>query len=523
MLITTRKTNSSAMLYCTILVLSLGCLRAGAAVQLASIFSDHMVLQRGMADPVWGMAAPGQTVKVSFAGNTVSAQEDNTGRWMVKLPAMQANANPQTLTVQAGSSTSSVKDVLVGEVWLCSGQSNMTYNLWGWTPGGHGHAAVAKANYPLIRFVDVPQKTASQPRNSFEGSWQVCSPKTIGGFSAVGYYFGRDLFRKLHVPIGLIESSWPGTPIQPWTPLSAFRDTPQLHNDYLWIENLEKQFGAQKKAFVTAIVAWLPKARAALNAGQEVPNPPQEPWNPMSGPGPTSLYNAMINPLVPFAIRGNIWYQGESNVNDSLYYVRLKALIKSWRKAWNQGDFPFYLVEIAPFYYGNPATGEPVVWNAQENVVRTVANTGIAGTQDIGTLHNVHPFDKRDVGYRLSLLALAKTYGQKGFVYAGPMYKSMTISDGKAVIHFKHAGDGLVSRDGKPLTWFEIAGKNGKFFPAQAAIVGHSVVVQSSSVPNPTVVRFAWDQVAVPNLMNQAGLPALPFATNEAMTSSHEK
>ncbi len=513
----TRKTNACLMLFCTMLVLSLGCLRAGAAVSFASIFSDHMVLQRGMADPIWGMATPGQMVKVSFAGHTVSGQANNAGRWMVKLPSMPANAKSQTLTVQAGGSTSSVKDVLVGDVWLCTGQSNMTYNLYGWTPGGHGHAAVAKANYPLIRFVDVPQVTASHPKHSFKATWQVCTPKTIGWFSAVGYYFGRDLFRKLHVPIGLVESSWPGTQIQPWTPLSAVRNTPQLHGDYLWIKNQEKQYQAQKTAFIKAISAWLPKARASLNAGHDIPNPPPEPWNFITGPGYTSLYNGMINPLVPFAVKGNIWYQGESNVNDNLYYVRLKTLIQSWRKAWHQGNFPFYLVEIAPFYYGNPTTGEPVVWNAQENVVRTVPNTGIVGTQDIGMLHDIHPFDKRDVGYRLSLLALAKTYGQKGFVYAGPLYKSMTISNGKAVIHFNYASDGLVSRNGKPLTWFQIAGKNKKFVPAQATIVGHTVVVQSPSVPHPTVVRFAWNQIAVPNLMNKAGLPALPFDTNEAM------
>ncbi len=512
-----RKTKSCIMLSCATLALSVGCLRASAAVRFASIFSNDMVLQRYMKDPVWGMGTPGQTVKVSFAGHTVSAQANNKGHWMVRLPAMQADAKPQTLTVQAGGSTSSVKDVLVGDVWLCTGQSNMTYSLTGWTPGGHGHAAVAKANYPLIRIVDVPQKTASQPQDSFKGSWQVCSPKTIGNFSAVGYYFGRDLFRKLHVPIGLIESSWPGTPIQPWTPLSAVRDTPQLHSDYLWIKSMEKQYEAQKKAFATAIAAWLPKARAAISADQAIPNPPAEPSNFITDPGYTSLYNAMIHPLVPFAIRGNIWYQGESNVNDTLYYVRLKALIKSWRKAWNEGSFPFYLVEIAPFYYGNPKTGEPVVWNAQENVVRTVPNTGIAGTQDIGTLHDIHPFDKRDVGYRLSLLALAKTYGQKGFVYAGPMYKSMTVSNGKAVIHFQYASDGLVSRNGKPLNWFRIAGKNKKFVNAKATIVGDTVVVQSPAVPHPTVVRFAWNQIAVPNLMNKAGLPALPFDTNDVM------
>ena len=519
-MVVTRKMHSTAMVLGGIVVLLFGGLRAGAAVRLASIFTSQMVLQRGMADPVWGLAKPGQTVKVSFGGNTVSTQTNYTGHWMVKLPPMKANAHPQTLTVQAGASTLTVSDVLVGDVWLCSGQSNMTYNLWGWTPGGHGHAAVAKANYPLIRFIDVPQVPASHPRDSFKGSWQVCTPKTIGWFSAVGYYFGRDLFRKLHVPIGLIESSWPGTPIQPWTPLSAVRDTPQLHNDYLWITSQEKQYEANKKAFIKAIAAWLPKARASLNAGRDIPNPPPEPWNFISSPGYTSLYNGMIHPLVPFAIRGNIWYQGESNVNDNLYYVRLKTLIKSWRKAWHEGNFPFYLVEIAPFDYGNPATGEPVVWNAQENVVRTVPNTGIAGTQDIGTIHDVHPFDKRDVGYRLSLWALAKTYGQKGFVYAGPMYKSMTVSDGKAVIHFQYASDGLVSRDGKPLTWFQIAGKNKKFVTAQAAIVGHTVVVQSPEVANPTVVRFAWNQIAVPNLMNKAGLPALPFDTDQVITAA---
>ncbi|NNM86506.1 MAG: sialate O-acetylesterase [Phycisphaerales bacterium] len=482
------------------------------------MFSSHMVLQRNMPVPVWGWDKPGQRVSVSFAGQKAQTTAASDGYWIVRLAPMHASSQPRVMRI-GGSTVQQLTDVLVGDVWLCSGQSNMQYPLRGWTRGGGARKEVPKANYPLIRAVYIPMVLAGSPAANVNAArWQICTPATAANFTAVGYYFARDLQRKLHIPIGIIESYWGGTNIHSWLPRSVFMKTPELKFDRALIVKAEEAGNALNKAYMLRVANWLKAAKTADAAGKMLPEPPSPPDNPMGrGPWqPTSIYNAMIHPLAPYAIKGALWYQGENNVGRTLYRYELPALITSWRKLWHQGDFPFYVVQIAPFAYGRPWDKEAArVWQAEEDTVKTVPNTGMVGTMDIGMLHNIHPFDKRDVGYRLSLLALAKTYGTAGVTYLGPTFKAMSIKDNAAIISFSHVAGGLKSRNGQPINWFEIAGRDHKFVLASAKIVGDAVMVSAPGVAHPVAVRYGWnDRIEKSNLENSAGLPAMPFATD---------
>jgi sialate O-acetylesterase len=369
-----------------------------------------------------------------------------------------------------GSSDDSVtlENVLVGEVWICSGQSNMEMGVG---EVKDGEAEIAAAAYPGIRLFWVPKERARQPARDVDADWEVCSPKTLGaggwgGFSAAGYFFGRDLQKELKVPVGLIFSAWSGTPAEEWTSTEALAAEPTL-------KTLVGQY--------------------------EV----------------SSLYNGMIAPLIPFAIRGAVWYQGEANVGrGAQYQVLLPTLIRNWRTNWHEGDFPFGIAQIAPFFYGGDGSAEAEVWEAQLMTVKKVPNTGIALTMDIGELDDIHPKNKQDVGHRLALWALAKVY-QRPVVYSGPIYKSMAIERQRIRIAFDHVGGGLVSRDGQPLTDFMIAGADKQFLPATAEIDGPTVVVINDAVSNPVAVRFAFRGTAQPNLGNKEGLPAAPFRTDK--------
>jgi sialate O-acetylesterase len=506
-------------------VMAGGC--AGAAVSVPNIFSSHMVLQRMMRDPVWGLANAGEKIIVEFAGQSVSTTANADGHWMVHLAPMKANANPQTLVILGNKSRMAFHDVLVGEVWLCSGQSNMEYPLHGWFRGGHGKEAVAKANYPLIRIINLPSIAASRPQHNFPvwnailGRWNRCTPKTAQSFSAVGYFFGRDLQRKIHVPIGLIQSAWGGTRIQPWLPAIAYKETPTLKKEWLWLQHAESQYPKYQQAlipYMRRVAGWLKIAAHQHQAGGRISMPPQPPVDPISGnkQNPTAIFNGRISPLIPFGIRGVLWYQGENNVGNgsAFYYHHLTALISSWRQLWHEGDMPFLLVQIAPFdyaqYSGNHLQ-EPKIWQAQEWAAQRIPHCAIISTQDANSPNQGHPVNKRPEGYRLSQLALSMVYGVKGIYPYSPMFKSMKIAGHKAIVTFSHIDGGLVSRNGKPLNWFELAGAGQKFFPADATIVGATVVVQAPAVKNPVAVRFGWYDTAMPNLINRAGLPAMPF------------
>jgi sialate O-acetylesterase len=509
------------------ILMGLGILISAAqGVQVPSIFSSHMVLQRDMKLPVWGWAKAGEKVMVTFNGAVESATADADGRWSVALPATAAGG-PYTMTI-AGTETITLEDILVGEVWLCSGQSNMEMGI---EMVKNGKQEAEEANYPQMRLFLVKRRASAKPENDAEKcEWKFCKSDNIrkdgwGGFSATGYFFGRALHRQLDVPIGLIESSWGGTLIEPWTPLVGFQQVPALKNILMQIEQTPEQYRQTIRETLAKYSDWMKTAEVAVEAKQDVPLPPAWPKNPLESEGkPLSLYNGMIHPLVPFAIRGAIWYQGESNCaqkDGMLYYEKMKALIGGWRTVWNEGDFPFYYVQLASWDYSiikgfDDPTELPRLWEAQTASL-AVPNTGMAVTLDlVDNLKDIHPANKKDVGERLALWALAKTYGMKDIVYSGPLYKSIRVEGNAIRIFFDHTAEGLVSRDGKPLSWFEIAGAGKKFAKAEAAIdpATKTVVVTSSEVKSPVAVRFAWHQLAQPNLMNSAKLPAGPFRTD---------
>ncbi|MGQ9651800.1 MAG: sialate O-acetylesterase [Phycisphaerae bacterium] len=493
---------------------------ARADVRLPSVIGDHMVVQRDIPVPIWGWADQGEEVAVTLGETTASARPGADGRWMVKLPAIPAGG-PLTLIVK-GKNTIKVTDILVGEVWVCSGQSNMEMGI---NSIQNAEKEVATAQYPNIRLYHLcPYKTATEPQDDFKAEWHPCSPDTIkktgafwtSGFPATAYFFGRQLHEELDVPVGLIATAWGGTRIEPWTPRVGFELVPSLKDILKIVDEATPKFNAAVRKAVEDTEKWLPAAKKAVEQGKRVPPPPEWPKHRLeSNTEPTSIYNAMVHPLIPFGIRGAIWYQGESNHMDGMaYFDKMQALINGWRKIWGQGDFPFYYVQIAPFDALYPDDTLPRLWEAQLAAL-SIPNTGMVVTVDIADLKDIHPKNKQDVGKRLALWALARTYGKTGFEYSGPLYKSMAVDDGKIRIHFDHVGAGLISRDGKPLNWFEIAGEDRKFVKAEAIIDGDTVLVSSAEVPKPVAVRFGWSRKAEPNLSNKAGLPASPFRTDK--------
>jgi sialate O-acetylesterase len=431
-------------------VLALLCslaLDARADVKLPAVLGSHMVLQRDKPLPIWGTDDPGEEVTVEFAGQTKNARADDKGHWKVTLEPVKADTKAHELTVK-GKNTIKLEDILIGEVWVGSGQSNMEWSL---AASSKPKETIAAAKHADIRLFHVPKIQTNEPSADVKAAWKACTPTNVPAFSAVLYHFGVRLEKEVRVPIGLINSSWGGSPIEPWT---------------------------------------------------------------VTDKGSGGMYNGMIAPLMPFAIRGVIWYQGESNVGQGLKYRdRKEALIKGWRKVWGQ-EMPFYFVQIAPWSgYGKGSL--PLLWEGQVASLK-IPNTGMAVTTDlVDDIKDIHPKNKFDVGNRLALWALAKTYGKTDLVYSGPLYSSMKIDGNKIILSFAHTGTGLKSRDDKPLTEFEIAGEDGKFIPAEATIEGNTVVVHAKEVEKPTQVRFGWSNTANPNLMNKEGLPASPFRTKE--------
>jgi sialate O-acetylesterase len=513
--------------YLALLLLGLSSLamptNARAEVRLPHVFSSHMVLQREKPLVIWGWANPGETVKVQLGAESQSTQANDRGEWKVTLPAMNAGG-PYTLSV-SGSSTVTLEDVLIGEVWLCAGQSNMEFGIGRLQ---NADEEIAKADHPQIRLLMVDNRWTPLPQHDMNGTWKICTPQTVAeggwnGFSAVAYFFGRELNEKLQVPVGLIESDWGGTRIESWTPPEGFAAVPALKKQYEQVqagapntrihrEKLQQTLGQFDQ--------WLQAARQALHTNGLVPPVPIYPDElraPHELQQATALYNGMIHPLIPFTIRGAIWYQGESNESEGMLYAeRMKALIAGWRELWNEGDFPFYFVQIAPFNYRNNPAQEAELWEAQAVAANVIPNTGMAVVNDIGNLSDIHPKDKKDVGHRLALLALANAYGQKNLVYSGPTFKSLKVEGNTLRVTFNHADGGLASRDGQPLNWFEIIDANeGGFVKADAQIDGDSVILSAPGVKHPVAMRFAWSGLAEPNLINQAGLPAGAFRAGD--------
>lgn len=468
------------------------------ALQLPTIFTDHMVLQSGQKIPVWGEGNPGETINVLFADQSKSTTVDASGKWRVDLDPLEVSFEPSTLHAYTEEVEVIIKDVLVGEVWLCSGQSNMQWSL---LKSENGHEVIAEADKPFIRLYNTPRKVSDDPLKVIKSSWKVCHPKTVKNFSAVAYYFGSKLQEELKVPVGLVLSAWGGTRIEPWTPPSGFEG----------IESLSEIYNSIGKK--------LPDPSES-NENKTTPSPkhPKKISRSKERQSPTKLYNGMLHAHIPFAIKGAIWYQGESNHADGeLYIDKTRALLNGWRKLWGY-DFPFYFVQIAPFNYGKknkqtPPGMLPEFWEAQANIVKKIPKTGMAVISDHATLDDIHPPNKLVPGTRLALLALANTYG-KDIVSTGPVFKKMERSGELLKIHFD-SSKGLATRDGKSPDWFEIAGEGGVFRKADARIVNESVFLESKNVPKPVAVRFAWDQLAVPNLINGAGLPASAFRAGD--------
>jgi sialate O-acetylesterase len=488
---------------------------APAAVRLPQVFGDHMVLQRDAPIVVWGWAGAGENVTVTLAGRTATAAADAAGGWRVTLPPLSAGG-PFEMTV-AGENRITLADVLVGEVWLCSGQSNMEMNL---KNTDNAEEVLASADLPRLRLLTVEKRPSPQPQPDIRGAWTECTPKSAEAFSAVAFFFGRRIQAELNVPVGLINSSWGGTLAEVWTPASGFALGAGLDKLAIKVREADRQYRAALPAKLGEFEAWTSAAREALRADAPLPLSPEMLKHPIYSEGfpnqPTSLFNGMIHPLVPFAIRGALWYQGEANatIHDGpLYVEKMKALIGGWRSLWGRGDFPFYFVEIAPLDAVYEGDDLPKLWDAQRAIL-AIPNTGMAVTTDIANLKDIHPRNKLDVGNRLALWALAKDYGRKDLVYSGPLFKSVVFREGRAQVAFDHADGGLVAVGGGEPSWFEIAGADRVFKKAHVRIDGQALVVWSEDVPQPAAVRFAWHRNCAPNLINAAGLPASPFRTD---------
>jgi len=513
--------------FVTIVVLSI----AGpgrADVRLSGVFGDHMVIQQGQPVRLFGKADPGEKITAELAGETAAATAGDDGRFRVELPAMKADGKAHTLTVK-GRNTVAVKDVLLGEVWICSGQSNME-----WSVGGsmNAKAEIAAADHPTIRLYNVPGHVAGPiPLEDPRGKWQICSPGSVRGFSAVGYFFGRALHKDLKVPIGLVGTNWGGTRIEPWTPPIGFRKVPQLKDYVASIDATDSTTPAGRANFekyLAGVEVWLKQSRANLKAGKPISGAPPAMRFARPKGGATHIYNGMVHALTPLSVRGAIWYQGESNAGDGLRYEYLKeALVKGWRATFENDDLSFYWVQLANFQgpNTNPAGGGwGPVREGQRRALR-IPKTGMAVIIDIGAARDIHPRNKQDVGARLALWALAKDYG-RDIVCSGPLYKSMKIEGDKIRIAFDHVGGGLItaSKEGlKPatqipgakLTQFAIQAGDGKWHWANAKIDGQTVVVWADGVTKPKHVRFGYQSNPVGiNLYNKEGLPASPFTTD---------
>jgi len=461
-----------------------------ADIKLPNVIGSGMVLQRDMAVPVWGWAEAGEEVTVSFADQTKRAKAGNDGKWIVKLDSLKANSEGATLTI-SGKNKINLDNVLVGEVWICSGQSNME---WAIRQSMNPKEEAAAANYPQIRLFNVPGHTVSPlPKDEGAGQWQVCDPKSANNFSAVGYFFGRRLHKDLKVPVGLIGSNWGGTRIEPWTTLAGFESVPELSKIADQVKNYKQD--------------------TRVGGGQ-----------------PSAIYNSMVHPLTPFAMRGGIWYQGESNGNEGItYYQKKHALVNGWRKAFQNKDLAFYWVQLANFQKESDKPEGGDGWaklrEAQTKAL-DIPGTGMAVITDIGAANDIHPRNKQDVGWRLAQWALHQTYGQKNLVPSGPLYKSHKVEGNAIRLSFDHVGSGLIVgnkngleptaevKDGK-LEHFSISGKDNKWVWADAKIDGETVVVESKEVSEPVAVRYGFTMnPAKANLYNKEGLPAGPFRTD---------
>ena len=482
---------------------------AWADVRLPAIISDHMVLQQETPANIWGWADAGEKVSVKFAGKSGEATADEKGRWGVKLTGLEAGKSGD-LTI-AGKNTLTIKDVVVGEVWVGSGQSNME---WVVSNSMNPKEEAAAADFPMIRMFTVKKKQALEPQDDCEGTWQVCTPQTVPSFSAVAYYFGRKLHQALKQPIGLIHTSWGGTPAEYWTPKAVLAADPELKPLVEAWEKKVADYPAAKVAHDAAMEKFREEEKTLKEAGKPVPKPPSAPKGGSADGSPGSLFNGMIAPIVPYSIRGAIWYQGESNASRAKQYQKMfPTMIVSWRALWGS-EFPFLFVQLANFMQRVEQPQESQWAELREAQLQTLElpRTGMAVAIDIGDAKDIHPKNKQEVGRRLALAAEATVYyiDQE---YSGPICMGSQEEDGKMRLSFRNA-DGMKATDGGKLKGFAIAGEDRKFVWAETEVQGDHVIVSSPQVAKPVAVRYAWADNPECNLVNATGLPASPFRTD---------
>lgn len=483
---------------------------------MPAIFTDHMVLQRELANPVWGTAVPGQAVTVTIDGQSVTTKADEAGNWRVELAPLPAGG-PHQLAVEAGT-VRVIDDVLVGEVWFCSGQSNME---WPVEKSNEAAIEIVSANHAQIRFLKVPRVGTQEPQRDFEGAWSVCSPESVGQFSAVGYFFGRRLHEALGVPVGLVDLSWGGSAAEAWIPRELLEGDPRYTNRLAQIDAALE--GYTDAVHAEKVAEWEQAVADWESSGREGRRP-REPRDPRYDNKRTgNIYNGVVHPVLGYGLRGNIWYQGESNTDrDPRTYDHLFPLvIETLRERWGHGDFPFYWVQLADFRAESPEPQDEGWARLREHQTMTldaVSNGGQAVIIDVGEGRDIHPRDKHTVANRLARIALARDYGFD-VNYQSPRYESMRVEDGRATITFKHVTDqGLYAFDTSEVHGFAVAGEDRVFKWAEAKIVGErkdQVEVWSDEVPNPVAVRYAWAQNPVCNLYDREGLPVTPFRTDD--------
>ena len=450
------------------IVVLLTCQLAVAKITLPNIFGDHMVLQRNESVKIWGWAQTGEelTVTTSWDGKKYKVKTPITAVWEVFVNTPEAGG-PFNITIEGFENEIVLNDVLIGEVWLCSGQSNMQWTATTNAGIDNAEEEIKKADYPNIRLFTVERRTAEFPQDDLPGTWEVCSPETMKDFSAVAYFFARRIQNEMNIPIGLINNAWGGSPAEVWATRSVFEEN----------EDLKKDADSLKET----------------------------PWSPVT---PSYLYNGMVHALTGFKIAGTIWYQGESNVSRHGNYTKLfSRMVDSWRNAWGY-EFPFYFVQIAPYKYDTPEVGA-YLRDSQRIAQKVIPNSGMVVVSDIATINDIHPPNKQDVGLRLANLALKETYKNYDGEVHGPLYKTHKIDGKKVEVLFEHA-DGLMAR-GKQITHFEIESADGKWYPAKAKIKDDKIILTSKKVTEPVNVRFGWSNTAEPDLFNGAGLPASAF------------
>ncbi len=532
------------MLRFGLLVLATVALSAAAEVRLPRVFSNHMVVQRGAEIPVWGWAEKGAKVAVELAGSQAEAMATADGRWLVRLAPLPAGG-PHTLAVTGGGKTLTVSDVLVGEVWVASGQSWMTWDV---ARVDNAAEEIKAADYPGIRMFTVPQTEALTPEADCGGAWAVCSPQTVRSFSGCGYFFARHLHQGLGVPVGILHASVPGTGLWAWSSRKVFLENPELRKRLDAFDAAVKGFGtvfhdkygASLRTWLAAKAAakpgeivpwppeiwvhrkpvaaweqWLAEAETAIAADRAAPLPPDVQPYPTGDPRNSSrlpstvLYNGMIHPLIPYACKGIIWWQGGCEGPEA-YHSLFPSMIRDWRRKWERGDTPFLFVQRPNLNETVSGANRLPEFREAQAVALALPNTGMAVAIDIGLPDDLHPTNMQEAGRRLALLAEKMAYG-RDVVCSGPTFARMTPEGNQLRLHFTSVGGGLIAKGGGPLLGFEIAAKDGKHFPAEAVIDGQGVLVSSAQVPEPVAVRYAWAANPACNLVNKEGLPTPPF------------